>query len=163
MVRSILNMDNETFLSLYELSDKIDLGCLIEEYKIPLSMKETVSDIDKKLQQGIPSLLTSLNLYLEGKIHGQIISDGIYYPKIENQPTRVSGINPGQNLVSGIVDMVRVVDANGMGEDSVAYEVSGGQTAGVKKDDGTATAETNPNYKIAKITPVLVGDRSNHG
>lgn len=72
------------------------------------------------------------------------------------QPTRVSGIKPGQNLVSGIVDMVRVVDANGMGEDSVAYEVSGGQTAGVKKDDGTATAETNPNYKIAKITPVLV-------
>ena len=35
------------------------------------------------------------------------------------QPTRVSGINPGQNIVSGIVDMVRVVDANGMGEDSV--------------------------------------------
>lgn len=85
MVRSILNMDNETFLSLYELSDKIDLGCLIEEYKIPLSMKETVSDIDKKLQQGIPSLLTSLNLYLEGKIHGQIISDGVYYPKIEKK------------------------------------------------------------------------------
>ena len=48
MVRSILNMDNETFLSLYELSDKIDLGCLIGEYKIQLSMKETVSDIDKK-------------------------------------------------------------------------------------------------------------------
>lgn len=85
MVRSILNMDNETFLSLYELSDKIDLGCLIEEYKIPLSMKETVSDIDKKLQQGIPSLLSSLNLYLEGKIQGQIISDGIYYPKIEKK------------------------------------------------------------------------------
>lgn len=85
MVRSILNMDNETFLSLYELSDKIDLGCLIGEYKIQLSMKETVSDIDKKLQQGIPSLLSSLNLYLEGKIQGQIISDGIYYPKIEKK------------------------------------------------------------------------------
>ena len=60
------------------------------------------------------------------------------------QPTRVSGINPGQNIVSGIVDMVRVVDANGMGEDSVAYEVSGGQTAAVKKDDGTAPTPTDP-------------------
>lgn len=72
------------------------------------------------------------------------------------QPTRVSGINPGQNLVSGIVDMVAVVDANGMGEDSVAYEVSGGQTASAKKDDGTAPAATDPTLKIAKITPTLV-------
>lgn len=72
------------------------------------------------------------------------------------QPTRVSGINPGQNLVSGIVDMVRVVDADGMGEDSVAYEVSGGQTAGTKKDDGSAPTPTDPILKIAKITPTLV-------
>lgn len=72
------------------------------------------------------------------------------------QPTRVSGINPGQNIVSGIVDMVHVVDADGMGEDSVAYEVSGGQTAATKKDDGTASAATEPTLKIAKITPTLV-------
>ena len=72
------------------------------------------------------------------------------------QPTRVSGINPGQNIVSGIVDMVRVVDANGMGEDSVAYEVSGGQTAAIKKDDGTAATASAPTLAIAKITPVLL-------
>ena len=72
------------------------------------------------------------------------------------QPTRVSGINPGQNIVSAIVDMVHVVNADGMGEDSVAYEVSGGQTAATKKDDGTATAESTPTLKIAKITPTLV-------
>lgn len=72
------------------------------------------------------------------------------------QPTRVSGIYAGQNIVAGIVDMVRVVDANGMGEDSVAYEVSGGQKASVKKDDGTAPAATDPTLKIAKITPALV-------
>ncbi len=72
------------------------------------------------------------------------------------QPTRVSGITPGQNLVSGIVDMVKVVDADGMGEDSVAYEVSGGQTAKTKKDDGKATTESTPTLKVAKIVPVLV-------
>lgn len=76
------------------------------------------------------------------------------------QPTRVSGINPGQNIVSGIVDMVRVVDANGMGEDSVAYEVSGGQTASTKKDDGTAAADTSPNLRIAKITPTMLSTLS---
>ena len=72
------------------------------------------------------------------------------------QPTRVSGINEGQNTVSGIVDMVNVVDAEGMGEDSVAYEVSGGQTADKKDDDGTATAESTPNLKIAAIKPQLI-------
>lgn len=72
------------------------------------------------------------------------------------QPTRVSGINAGQNIVSGIVDMVRVVDANGMGEDAVAYEVSGGQTAALKQDDGTAPAATDPVLRIAKITPQLI-------
>lgn len=72
------------------------------------------------------------------------------------QPTRVSGITPGQNLVSGIVDMVKVVDADGMGEDSVAYEVSGGQTAKTRKDDGKATTESTPTLKVAKIVPVLV-------
>lgn len=72
------------------------------------------------------------------------------------QPTRVSGITPGQNLVSGIVDMVRVVDAEGMGEDAVAYEVSGGQTAATKKDDGNATPESTPTLKIAKIAPTMI-------
>ena len=76
------------------------------------------------------------------------------------QPTRVSGINEGQNIVSGIVDMVRVVDADGMGEDSVAYEVSGGQKAATKKDDGTAAAATDPTLKIAKITPTMISTLS---
>lgn len=49
-----------------------------------------------------------------------------------------------------------IVDADGMGEDSVAYEVSGGQTAKTKKDDGKATTESTPTLKVAKIVPVLV-------
>lgn len=72
------------------------------------------------------------------------------------QPTRVSGINPAPNEVSGIVDMVNVVDAEGMGEDSVAYEVPDALTAGVKKDDGSATEDTVKNLAIAKISPVLI-------
>lgn len=76
------------------------------------------------------------------------------------QPTRVSGINAGQNIVSGIVDMVRVVDAQGMAKDSVAYEVKGGQTAQTKKDDGTAAAATDPTLKIAEITPTMISTLS---
>lgn len=72
------------------------------------------------------------------------------------QPTRVSGINPGPTEVSGIVDMVYIVDAEGMGEDSVAYDVPDTMTADVKKDDGSATKEGVKEPSIAKITPVLV-------
>ncbi len=72
------------------------------------------------------------------------------------QPTRVSGINPPPTEVSAIVDMVQVVDADGMGGDEVAYDVPDALTADVKKDDGSATEDTIQGTKIAKITPVLV-------
>lgn len=73
------------------------------------------------------------------------------------QPSRVSGINPAQNEVSGIIDMVYTVDANGMGEDSVAYQTSN-LNAEIKADDGNATDDTEgaPNFAIAKITPVMI-------
>lgn len=72
------------------------------------------------------------------------------------QPSRVSGINPPPTEVSQIVDMVYIVDADGMGEDSVAYDVPDALTAGVKSDDGSATSDTIKAPSIAKITPVLV-------
>ena len=71
------------------------------------------------------------------------------------QPSRVSGINEAQNQISGLIDMVHIVDATGMGEDSVAYMVSG-LTAKTKKDDGKATPPSDAGFKIAKITPTLV-------
>lgn len=69
-------------------------------------------------------------------------------------PTRVSGITPSQNTVSSIVDLVHVVDADGMGSDSVSYEKTG-MTAEHKKD-GEAPAESTPTYGIAKIEPVEI-------
>jgi len=71
------------------------------------------------------------------------------------QPSRVSGINPMQNQVSGIIDMVHVVDADGMGEDAVAYQKTG-MTAASKKDTGAATTDSTPEFAIAKITPTLI-------
>lgn len=71
------------------------------------------------------------------------------------QPSRVSGINPAQNEVSGIIDMVYTVDANGMGEDLVAYQTSG-MDAEIKEDDGTVTTDGTPGFAIARITPRLI-------
>lgn len=71
------------------------------------------------------------------------------------QPTRVSGINPMQNRVSGIIDMVRVVDSEGMVEDAVAYQVDG-LTGNERKDDGKEIAESEAKFAIARIKPTLI-------
>ena len=70
------------------------------------------------------------------------------------QPTRVSGLQLLGNDVSGIIDMVQVVDATGMGTDRVAYQKTEA-TANVKAD-GTATPDTDSTFDIAEIKPVLV-------
>ncbi|MGM9681539.1 MAG: phage major capsid protein, partial [Eubacteriales bacterium] len=70
------------------------------------------------------------------------------------KPTRVSGINEGENTVSGMLGMVKVVDAKGMGIDYEVYE-KGGMTADVGKD-GEAPASGEPVFEIAELKPVLI-------
>lgn len=74
------------------------------------------------------------------------------------KPTKVSEIQPGQNTVSGLIDMVLVVEAEGMAKDSVPYEKTG-STADVG-EDGKAPEESEPIFGIAEITPVLVNTLS---
>ena len=74
------------------------------------------------------------------------------------KPTKVSEIQPGENTVSGLLDMVLVVEAEGMAKDSVPYEKTG-STAEVGTD-GTAPTATDPTYGVAEITPVLVNTLS---
>ena len=50
------------------------------------------------------------------------------------KPTKVSEIQPGENTVSGLLDMVLVVEAEGMAKDSVPYEKTG-STAAVGTDN----------------------------
>jgi HK97 family phage major capsid protein len=58
------------------------------------------------------------------------------------------------NYISAIIDMVQVVNAEGMGEDRVAYQT--GEASAAVKQDGTATAATDNTFAIAVIKPVLV-------
>lgn len=67
-------------------------------------------------------------------------------------PTEVGGINDAFNQVSSIVDMVKVVDCEGMGAYKVAYEIASA-TAATQTEGADANA-SDPNFAYVEITPV---------
>lgn len=70
-------------------------------------------------------------------------------------PTEVEGIEPTFNQVSSIVDLVKVVNCEGMGSNKVAYEVAIG-TAGAQTE-GQAIPSSDPTYAYVTITPASYG------
>lgn len=82
-VRAILNGEPSTALSLHKINDKIDAGVLVDEYFVEIGPDDDTVSVQKKLEQGLPQLLTSLSEYLEGRKEGRELVDGAYYPWIE--------------------------------------------------------------------------------
>lgn len=70
-------------------------------------------------------------------------------------PTEVSGITPTFNQVSSIVDLVKVVNCEGMGSNKIAYEISIG-TASAQTEGQNITA-SDPSYDFVTITPASYG------
>lgn len=66
-------------------------------------------------------------------------------------PTEVSGINDAQNIVSSIVDMVKVSDCEGMGSYRVAYQTGFATAATVA--EGAAITEGDPMFGFVDIKP----------
>lgn len=70
-------------------------------------------------------------------------------------PTEVHGITDTFNRVSSIVDLVRVVNCEGMGANKVAYEVSISTANG--QTEGQAIQQSDPTYNFVTITPESIG------
>lgn len=70
-------------------------------------------------------------------------------------PTGVDGITDTFNVVSSIVDLVKVVDCKGMSSNKIAYMVS--NSAADIKTEGSAAATGEPTFAFTTITPVSVG------
>lgn len=66
-------------------------------------------------------------------------------------PTEVGGINKPFNVVSSIVDQVRVVDLTGCGEYKEAYITAWGEATA--NTEGTANTASEPTFKMASIKP----------
>lgn len=66
-------------------------------------------------------------------------------------PTEVSGINDGFIRVSSILDLVKVVNCNGMGANRVAYVLNA--PTGAAHTEGAAITETDPAFGYVDIKP----------
>lgn len=70
-------------------------------------------------------------------------------------PTEVHGIEDTFNRVSSIVDLVRVVNCEGMGSNKVAYEVAIGTAS--NQTEGQAISVSDPQYDFVTIAPESIG------
>lgn len=102
-VRTILNMEDKTALSMYELTGGIDVGKLIAEHVVELDMSETPMTLNDKLQDGIPNLLEKLNRYLTGEIQATLVESGKYYPKVQPDDYTINPISDGFDKAYAIV------------------------------------------------------------
>lgn len=87
-----------------------------------------------------------------GEVRSLLISGGTVAT-----PTGVSGINdmPG-NRVSSILDLVSVVDCNGMGSNKVAY-VAADADAASAQTEGSAVSDAEATFSYVTITPTSIG------
>ena len=70
-------------------------------------------------------------------------------------PTEVHGIEDTFNRVSSIVDLVKVVNCEGMGSNKVAYEKS--MSTADTYTEGQDIGESDPQYDFVTITPTAIG------
>ena len=84
-IRSILNGDSSSSLSLHKIDEKIDQGTFIDKYETNITKNDTPASLKNKLEKGIPLMINSLHLYLRGKLPGKKLSAGIYYPWVNEK------------------------------------------------------------------------------
>lgn len=103
-VWTILNREEKTCLSMYELTGGIDEGKLISEYSVGADIdNETPVSLNKKLQTGIPSLLMLFCEYMDGKINAQLVLGGKYIRKVRPADYTIDAINDGFDVIKAKV------------------------------------------------------------
>lgn len=79
---SILDGVEKTKLSLHKIGKKIDTGILIGTYEVKISDDDTTNSLMENMENGVPILLKKLKEFIEGKIKGVLINDGLYKNKV---------------------------------------------------------------------------------
>ncbi|WP_440934658.1 hypothetical protein [Candidatus Pelagibacter sp.] len=81
----ILLGHKSTSITLHKINSRIDLGIAIDWYDVEISNNDSVNDVIKKLEKGLPKLIESTYLFILGKLKGENIEDGIYRPWVTEQ------------------------------------------------------------------------------
>lgn len=102
---SVLLGEKETCFSLYQISEKIDLGLLISERICSIDTDlDTPLRLKNKLEMLIPDLLMDLKDFLDGKLISNPITEGIYRKRIvESDYT----IDPEKDSFESIKNKIR--------------------------------------------------------
>ena len=79
---SLLNNDKYTEMTLYKVSELIDLGELIHSEKIEIRISDNNVTLAERLESKIPMLLDKLFCYLKGDIQARVLHQGQYIPRI---------------------------------------------------------------------------------
>jgi methionyl-tRNA formyltransferase len=89
IIRSILNGDKQTELTLHRINEKIDQGLVIGTFGVAITNDDAVS-LKEKTEAGIIPLLEKLLLYLNGMLQPVSISEGQYYKPICEEDYKIN-------------------------------------------------------------------------
>lgn len=81
--KSLLNNEKTSEISLYKISDKIDLGEFISSKKFYISLMDDNLSLQDKIYHYIPNLLESLYEYITNNLSSVLINEGKYNSPIQ--------------------------------------------------------------------------------
>ena len=103
--RSIMNLDNETGISIMRVISKLDAGPVLKHYKIPISKKDNFSSLSEKLSfLSAENLLENIDDILEGKskFKDQNNSEATYAKKILKSEGKINWNESGEQIIGKI-------------------------------------------------------------
>jgi len=82
IIRSILNGDKQTELTLHQINEKIDQGLVIGAFEVNITSDDDAITLKEKTEKGIIPLLNKLVHYLDGILLPVKITEGRYFKPI---------------------------------------------------------------------------------
>ncbi len=104
IVRSILNGDTKTELTLHRITEKIDQGLIVGKFDVCINDEEDVYALKEKMEEGFAQLLDKLIQFCLGSIDAEMINGGVYYKPIKEEDFT---INIEIDSVKGISNKIR--------------------------------------------------------
>jgi methionyl-tRNA formyltransferase len=90
IIRSILNGDKQTELTLHRINEKIDQGLIIGKYEVDIVSDDDSVSLKEKTEKGIIPLLEKLILYLNGEQEPITITEGRYFKPICEEDYKIN-------------------------------------------------------------------------
>ena len=103
--RAIMNMDEETGISIMKIVEKLDAGPVLLKSKIKINKESNYQDISKKMSSlGAKLILNALDLIKSGNINfsDQNENEATYAKKIDKKESKINWNDSASNIVAKI-------------------------------------------------------------